>query len=249
MTRIFLSCLAIALISCNAQTQSTNSPQSDVEIYATQHPDNTEPSVSHGTVGNGTLENGKLMPFSGPNFMYFDALSYTNGRAYTNGAVKAAILGAYKRLETEVPGRQFGLMECSQEHGGKIMGHRTHQNGLGVDFMMPKIKHNKPYYKLDSTGAAHYFLEFDNHGRYLRDPEISIDFDLVARHILALDSEARTHGHKVAKVIIKIELKDELFATEQGKLLKESGIYVVRGLTPAVNAMHDEHYHIDFAPL
>jgi len=51
---------------------------------------------------------------------------------------------------------------------------------------------------------------------------------------------------KIAKVIIKIEYKDELFATEYGQKLKKSGIYIVKGLTKLINALHDEHYHIDF---
>ena len=112
--------------------------------------------------------------------------------------------------------------------------------------MMPLIKNNKPYYALDTIGATHYALNFDDDGKYTRDPSVSIDFNLVARKILLLDYFARQNGLNIFKVIIKIELKDELFATEYGKLLKASDIYVVQGLSPLINALHDDHFHIDF---
>ena len=51
---------------------------------------------------------------------------------------------------------------------------------------------------------------------------------------------------KIKKVIIKIELKDELFSTPNGKKLKAKGIYVVKALTPLINGLHDDHFHIDF---
>ena len=78
---------------------------------------------------------------------------------------------------------------------------------------------------------------------------IKIDFDFMAEYILAIDRNARKHGLKIAKVIIKVEYKPHLFATTNGKKLRNSGIYVVRSLTPAVNQLHDEHFHIDFQPL
>ena len=108
-------------------------------------------------------------------------------------------------------------------------------------------KDQKPYYKLDHTGATHYLLEFDNAGRYNRDASISIDFDAIAQHLLALQSTAKANGLKIAKVLLKIELKDELFATPHGQQLKASGIYFAQSLSPLVNSLHDDHYHVDFA--
>ncbi len=137
-------------------------------------------------------------------------------------------------------------MECSNEHGGKLFPHRTHQNGLSVDFMMPLTQGGKAYYGLDDLEKDHYWLEFDNDGNYSKDKSVAIDFDLMVQHILLLDQQARENGLKVSKVIIKIELKDEMFATSYGEKLKSSGVYVVKSLTPMINALHDEHYHIDF---
>ena len=137
-------------------------------------------------------------------------------------------------------------MECSHQHGGKLYPHRTHQNGMSVDFMMPKLKDNKPYYGLDNLGAQHYMLTFDQNGKYSKDPSIEIDFNTIALHILELQSAAKKNGMSIAKVIIHTGIKDELFATEKGKILKQSEIYVVRNLSPLINSIHDDHFHIDF---
>ncbi|HCS19547.1 MAG TPA: replication initiation protein [Bacteroidetes bacterium] len=243
-TALMISLFMLTGLSC--QAQPTKPPVNKVEIYYQQNKGNDQPSVISGSVDKGKLENAKLLPFSGTNFHYFDTASYLAGRAFTSDKVLNAMLATYKILETEVPGRAFCVMECSNEHGGKIYPHRTHQNGLSVDFMMPLVKKGMPYYELDSIGQTHYFLDFNNQGQYKADTSISIDFELAARHILLLHEQAKKQGLKVSKVIIKIELKDELFAGEYGKKLKASGIYIVQNLTPLINSVHDDHYHIDF---
>lgn len=220
--------------------------QTDVEEYYLRNLDNKHPSQSHGTVSNGSITNSKLFPFSGNNFQYFDTLSYLKGRAFLNGKVKKTLLNTYKILETENANRLFFVMECSHEKGGKLYPHRTHQNGLSVDFMMPLLKDKDAYYKLDTIGINHYWLDFDNQGRYSKNKNVSIDFNLVAQHILLLNQEAKKQGLMIKKVIINTSLKDELFATKYGTKLKNSGIYIVKSLSPLINSLHDDHYHIDF---
>lgn len=68
----------------------------------------------------------------------------------------------------------------------------------------------------------------------------------MADHILILQKNARKYGLKIKKVIFKIDLKDELFATQYGKELKREGIYFAHNLTPLLNKLHDDHYHVDF---
>ncbi|WP_027419955.1 penicillin-insensitive murein endopeptidase [Crocinitomix catalasitica] len=225
-----------------------NSVKYDQEIldYMAKHPQNDQPSISLGTPGNGSLKNGKLLPFYGENHTYFDKKSYLAGRAFLNSYVLNLALSAYDSLFVKYPNRKFGIMECANQHGGKLYPHRTHQNGLSIDFMMPLLKDGQPYYGADSLGVQHYLMEFNDDGKLLKDQSIEIDFNLVAEHILILAEKADEENMKIEKVIIKIELKDELFATDYGKKLKASGIYVVKGLTPLVNSLHDDHFHIDF---
>lgn len=236
--------LMLSGISCHAQP--SNPPVNKVETYYEQNKGNDKPSIISGSVDKGKIENAKLLPFSGANFHYFDTASYLAGRAFTSDKVLNTMLNSYKLLETQVPGRAFCVMECSNQHGGKLYPHRTHQNGLSVDFMMPLVKNQVPFYGFDSIGQSHYLLDFNDQGQYKADTSVSTDFELAARHILLLHEEAKKQGLKVSKIIIKIELKDDLFKGEQGQKLKASGIYIVQNLTPLVNSVHDDHYHIDF---
>jgi len=229
--------------SCCSNGQDRIDP---IHKYYNKYTSDTLASVSHGSVSSGSLEHGKLIPYYGSNYSYFDTASYFSGRGFLHEDVLAFTLMAYKNLEN-TSDRFYRVMECANKNGGKLPPHQTHQNGTSIDFMMPLIKGHKPYYKLDTLGVNHYWLSFDDDGKYSEDKSVEIDFEAVARHILVLNEAANKKGWEVKKVIIKIELKDEVYATPSGKKLKAKGIYLVQGLSKMVNALHDEHYHIDFA--
>lgn len=248
--------LFFPFISCEAQqhtvkptTSSEFTDSTDVDkvvAYYAENKGNELPSQSVGNVGSGSIKHSKLLPFSGKNFSYFDTNSYLGGRAFLNDKLLKTLLAHYSVLENECPDHHFCIMECSNKEGGKIHPHRTHQNGLSVDLMIPLIKDNAPYYALDSIGANHYLLDFDDQGRYLSDPSIAIDFELLAKQIWILQQESLKNGLSIEKVILKIELKDELFDTVYGKKIKSSGIYFAQNLSPIINALHDDHFHVDF---
>lgn len=219
---------------------------SAVEAHYQQFATTNLPSQSKGSVDKGSLENGRIFPFSGTNYHYFDTTSYLANRGFVHEKVRDCVLSTYKQLETISPGSQFCIMECSNEHGGKIAPHRTHQNGLSVDFMSPLLKNGTLYTELDFLGARHYLMDFDAEGRYEENTEVSINFELMAQHLLTLIDEAGKHGLKVTKIIWKMELQDELFATPSGKKLQQSGVYVTKYLSPLINSVHDDHYHVDF---
>lgn len=219
-----------------------------VETYYLEHKQDSVIGNSTGSVSNGSLKNGTLLPFEGANFQYFDTTSYLEGRAFTHQLVAQTLLDTYKILAESLE-RKWFLMELSNEHGGKIFPHRTHQNGISVDFMSPLKKDGEDYFELDYTGAQHYMLEFDNDGKLEDDSSVSLDFNQIAYHLIVLDEQARKHGLKIEKVIFKMELRDELFATPNGKKLLEKNIYVTRNLTPLINSLHDDHYHVDFKKL
>ena len=255
---ITLSFFPALMYSCDtsqAQTNISNSTVSEKEPnpdslevidYYASNSTITKPSQVIGTVSKGKLAHGKLAPFYGENFSYFDSRSYLSHRAFTSDNVLSAILASYKDMESIADKRHFYLMELSNKEGGQIYPHRTHQNGLSADFMMPMLKENAPYIGLDTLGIDHYWLKFNNKGEYSEDESIKVDFELIAKHILNLEKNARKNGLKISKVIIKIEFKDELFSSAAGKKLKNSGIYVVQNLSKLINDIHDDHYHIDF---
>ncbi len=208
---------------------------------------NSGKSKASGSVGKGKLTNAYLVPWSGQNFRYFSPISYfllDNG--YTHSKVHNTILEAYKICESTCPNTQFRIMECSDKSGSKLLFHKTHQNGLSVDFMSSKIKNGKQSRLFDRLGLWHYLLEFSNSGKLNFSNKTSIDFETMARHILALDKAARNNGLRIKKVIFKIELKDDFFKTPSGKKVKQKGIYFAQALPKWTNRVHDDHYHVDF---
>lgn len=256
MKRTIAFSVCLLLFACSETPAPTAAPPepvapqqqlSSVERHYERYSDITGESRSVGTVGNGRLENGYILPFSGKNFHYFDTLSYMKNRCFVHRGVLQTLIASYRRLETETPDRHYGIMECSNEHGGRIYPHRTHQNGLSVDFMTPLLKDGKPYTELDAIGARHYFMDFDAEGRYRADKTVTIDFETMARHLLVVIDEAQRNGLKVEKIIWKMQLQNELFATPSGKKLQATGVYVTKHLSPLINALHDDHYHVDFA--
>jgi penicillin-insensitive murein endopeptidase len=224
-------------------------PINKVEQYYAANKGDSLPSICHGTEGAGTVEHSKLLPFAGINFTCYDTGSYLIGHEFMSDVMMKTLLASYKELETTVPGRQFKYMESGLQNGGPIPGHRTHQNGRSVDLMVPLVKDSLPYYVLDQIGGWHYGLDFDDNGRWQKDSTITIDFNLIGLQILSLDKQARKFGYHVKKVILKLELKDEFYATAAGKKVRAKGIYLAMNLPPEVNKQHDDHFHVDFEPL
>lgn len=243
-------------VACSSQTEEQVAvsseqlieDQSSVTRYYLENRQDSLTGKSFGTVSNGHLENGTLIPFEGSNFFYFDTTSYLSARAFTHQDVLKTLLDTYMELE-KLTKHRFGVMELSNKEGGEIFPHHTHQNGMSVDLMTPLLKNGLPFDSLDHLGANHYMLDFDNQGRYVKDPDVTIDFDLIALHLINLDKMARKNGLKIDKVIWKMELCDELYNTPNGQGLKSSGIYITRKLTPLINSLHDDHYHVDFTHL
>ncbi|NRA13654.1 MAG: penicillin-insensitive murein endopeptidase, partial [Crocinitomicaceae bacterium] len=211
------SCLSQSdSIETNNHTKPTpeiSMEPSIVDIYYAENFQDSLKTKSIGSVSRGSLENGTLIPFSGSNFMYFDTASYLSGRAFTHHLVAQTIINTFKSFEANGKKRKFRIMEFSNEYGGKMFPHRTHQNGMSVDMMMPLMKDGKPYYDLDDLGAMHYLLEFNKEGQYINDTTISIDFQMAAEEINMMRNEASALGLNMTKVIFNTDLRDELFDT------------------------------------
>ena len=202
-------------------------------------------SISHGKVSTGHLENAYLLPYRGKNFNYFSFTSYyLLNNAYTNSKVHNTVLDAYKVMETKAPGTTFRIMECSDKHGGKLRIHNTHRNGKSIDFMVPKK--GPAFYHFNNLGMLHYLTEFDEDGKLLLNKNVEIDFEMMAQHIEALIKEGKKHNVGIDKVILKLNLKDNLFSTPTGKKLKGK-VYFAKSLSKKVDDVHDDHYHIDFS--
>ncbi len=205
-------------------------------------------STSKGSVRNGSIENAWLVPWSGDNWGYFSVMSYfIIDNAYIHSTVYKIILEAYKTCETTCPDTYFRLMECGNTRGGKMLLRRTHQNGYGVDFMIPKKnKDGSQNQFLDRIGMLHYLLEFTPTEKNTIFSSIELDFEIMARHILALDDAAKANGLEIHKIILRTELLPLFYSTPSGQKVQERGIYFMPRLYPLANKVHDDHYHVDF---
>ncbi len=138
-------------------------------------------------------------------------------------------------------------MECGRQTGGKTLLHKTHQNGLSVDLMVPKKdEKGNQVRRYDWIGLWHYLLEFTDEGMLIFNASTDIDFEKLGSLILALDDAAKKNDLRIKMVILKIELKDDFYATSTGKEIKRRGIYLAKYLPDWTNRMHDDHIHVDF---
>jgi penicillin-insensitive murein endopeptidase len=201
-----------------------------------------EPSTCTGTTANGSLKNGVQLPASGTNYTGYSDVARLAGRTYVHSEVRDIIVAAYARLEKEEPQKIYKYAETGFREGGPFKPHKTHRNGLSVDFMTP-VKNQKgesvhlPTHPLNRFG---YDIEFDSQGQY---EDLTIDYDALAAHIVALHKEAKAKGRDIWRVIFDPSLQPKLFATRHGPYLQQH----VTFLKTQSWVRHDEHYHVDFA--
>lgn len=200
-----------------------------------------EESTCYGTTSKGRLDNGIALPSSGANYVGYSTIARLAGRTYVHTQVAGIIVNVYKSLEIEQPNKVFKYAETGFEEGGQFKPHKTHRNGLSVDFMTP-VKDETgqsvhlPTHPLNKFG---YDIEFDGNGKY---DEYTIDFVALAAHIVALHKEAKAQGVDLWRVIFDPKLQPELFKTSYGPYLKKH----IQFSKKRSWVRHDEHYHIDF---
>lgn len=203
--------------------------------------ESTRPSRSIGTPADGELRFGKRLPSRGSNFRAYSDLGALIGRNAVHDRVRDAVLDAYAEVARELPEAKFVYGETGWPEGGRFKPHRTHENGMAVDFFVPVRDHHGraqhvPTHAFNRYG---YDLEFSADGRLL---DYRIDFEAMAAHLRALQVAARKHGLEIRLVIFDKPLQDRLFASRGGGDLGQRMRFSRR--QPWVR--HDEHYHVVF---
>ena len=85
-----------------------------------------------------------------------------------------------------------------------------------------------------------YAIEFDASARH---EDLTIDFEAIAAHLIALHEASERNGIGISRVIFDRDFLPKLYATPRGSFVKQS-IPFMKG-EPWIR--HDEHYHVDFA--
>lgn len=209
---------------------------------AASHRASAAESRCFGGVANGRLENGVRLPLSGPNFSSYSTIAVAAGRTHVHSRVASVVEASYAALARTHPERRFVYGETGWASGGRFAPHRTHQNGLSVDFFVPVRDARGRSVPLPTHPAnrAGYDIEFDDAGRF---GEYTIDFEAIADHLHALHAAARAAGIGLALVILEPVYLPKLFATSRGAALRDT-LPFMRG---KAWVRHDEHYHVDFA--
>lgn len=200
-----------------------------------------EQSVCYGTPEKGKIENAWQLPTSGSNFSAYSRIGVATGRNYVHSSAYAVVLDAYKDLQHNFPRKKYVYGETGWKNGGRFRPHKTHQNGLSVDFFVPVVEQNGKSVPLPTSplNKFGYSIEFTSDGRY---QNYKIDFEAMADHLLALKKAADQRGVKIWRVIFDNDLQKLLFQTSKGKELQAQLTFSKK--KPWVR--HDEHYHIDF---
>ena len=201
----------------------------------------SDTSTCFGTTSNGRLVNGHQLPTSGPNYESYSMIAHLAGRTYVHSSVKSIIINSYKTLEIEQPNKVYKYAETGFKSGGTFKPHKTHNNGLSVDFITPVINTEGASVHLPTTpfNRFGYDIEFDNEGRF---EGYTIDYEALAAHIVALHKEAKSQGYDLWRVIFDPQLQPELYKTKYADYLKKN----IQFSKKRSWVRHDEHYHVDF---
>ncbi len=198
-------------------------------------------SICYGTTEKGRVENAWQLPASGKNFTAYSSVGAAVGRNYVHSKVYETVLDAYRSLQSRRPDKVFVYGETGWKKGGRFRPHKTHQNGLSVDFFVPVLDKKGTSVPLPTSALNKfgYSIEFDSKGKY---KEYAIDFEAMAAHLVELKNAADKNGIKIGRVIFDNDLQKLLFRTSEGKGLPSLMAFSTK--RPWVR--HDEHYHVDF---
>ena len=197
-----------------------------------------EESVCYGTTANGSLSGGVRPPLYGENFRVYCVACALALRTYGHAPAIEALVDSFARVAPDLPSTTFVYGEIGFPWGGPFRPHRTHQNGLSIDVMVPLTDGGT--LPTSATNRFGYDEEFDSDGNGTAG---RIDFDAIAAHLLALDDAARDRGGRIGRVFFAPDLQDDLFRTPAGAVLRRRVQFNARQSW----VRHDDHYHVDLA--
>jgi penicillin-insensitive murein DD-endopeptidase len=199
-------------------------------------------SQCFGTVSNGRINASVKLPINGPNFSAYSQLGHSMGRTYVHSEVASVVVSTYDQLSKQLPQTVFVYGETGWASGGSFRPHRSHQNGLSVDFFVPvrNAKNESVPLPTNVSSRYGYDIEFNSKAQY---EQYSIDFHSIAEHLFQLHQAAKARNFEIAQVIFDRVFLPKLLATPRGPYLRKH-LHFMKA-KPWIR--HDEHYHVDFA--
>lgn len=210
-------------------------------IMLNSDPLHSKESTCYGSTKKGRLEQGVKLPEKGNNFVSYSLLAGILGRTYVHSKVRDVILDAYRLLDNEQPNKVYKYAESGFREGGEFRPHKTHQNGLSVDFVVPVLdaNYNSVHLPTNAFNKYGYAVDFDADGHY---ESLHIDFDALGAHIVMLHKSASNHDIDIWRVLFDPRLQPKLYATKYGSYIKEHITIPEKQSW----VRHDDHYHVDF---
>ena len=199
-------------------------------------------STCFGTTNHGKIVDSVQLPEQGSNFSAYSSIGTGLGRTYVHSKVRDVVIATYEKLAATAPGKVFVYGETGWKSGGRFRPHRTHQNGMSVDFFVPVIDSSGKSVPLP-IGALNKFgygIDFNPSGRF---EGYLIDFEAIGEHLYQLSLAAQKVQVPIALVIFDPPYLPKLFATTHGEFLRQN-LHFMKG---AAWVRHDEHYHVDFS--
>jgi len=198
-------------------------------------------SQCFGSSSNGYLLDGVQLPVNGKNFVSYNSIGVFLGRTYLHSQVVEIVIDAYDRLAISAHDNVYKYGETGFEKGGRFKPHKTHQNGLSVDFMVPveNGQGQSVYFPTTIFNKFGYDVDFNNLGNF---ESYHIDFKAMAAHIKALDISAKQKGYGIKRIIFDPKLQARLSDTADGDYLVKNIVFSKKRSW----VRHDEHYHVDF---
>jgi penicillin-insensitive murein DD-endopeptidase len=198
-------------------------------------------STCYGTTSNGKIDGAVQLPANSANFSAYSEAGVALGRTYLHAQIVEIVVATYRELAQSLPDTKFVYGETGWRSGGSFKPHRTHQNGLSVDFFVPVLNREGRSVALPTniTNKFGYEIEFDSKAKFR---EYRIDFNAIAEHLYSLDIASKKYGAPIKLVIFELSYLPRLFTTKRGAYLKAN----VKFMQTRAWVPHDEHYHVDF---
>lgn len=193
-------------------------------------------SISIGFPWRGKLVRGWQLRQS--DYVHYTGEYRANGHFFGTWELVQLLERAARRVAFRHPGARLAVGELSARHGGRLAGHRSHENGRDVDIA---------FYMTDASGNSVHSWSFGNVGRdgrgsganaHLRFDDAR-NWELVAK--LVADGDARVQRIFVANTI-QARLLSEARRRTAPQVLIERAKHVM--VEPTHGHPHRNHFHV-----